>query len=270
MTGEERSRRPAPRAVPGTKARPAGAKAAEPTDELAAAAETDARAAALLAHPLWPRCAVHEDEPARIACDRCGVFHCARCARKVGERYLCRGCESRAYELDRDLAVEGHVQAIAHYNFLVAAGGVVAMLFATRHPLLATSPLGVPLALAAAFFFGTLPPWLGLNLRRRWPVARHLQILLAGGLAMGGAALFVASPVDALRIQGFMFADYNAAILWVLLNRSGRACFTPRYRDLVADSPRLRPQTSPLYLLFAVWALLSFAMLQRSGFVKVS
>ena len=117
----------------------------------------------------------------RIACDRCGVFHCVRCARKKGERYLCRGCESRAFELDRDLAVEGHVQAIANYNFLVATGGVVAMLFASRHPLLAGSPLGIPLALAAAFFFGTLPPWLGINLRRRWAVARHLQILLAAG-----------------------------------------------------------------------------------------
>ena len=67
-------------------------------------------------------------------------------------------------------------------------------------------------------------------------------------------------------LAGFLLADYNFAILYVLISSAGSSCFRPRYRDVIADSPRVSPKLSSLYVLFFFWVVLTFVMLKNTVF----
>lgn len=214
---------------------------------------------------LYPRCAREPDKLARVACDVCGVFFCGDCISWVERRGLCRDCRSRRFEFQRDLITEGHIQAIANFNFLIALGGALAIWILREDPRISGGALGPLIMLSALFFAVVLPVWLALNLRRYWPVGRAFQMFLSLGVLLGGGLLTFYGSGD-WRIQGFLLADYNFAILYVLISSAGSSCFRPRYRDVIADSPRVSPKLSSLYVLFFFWVVLTFVMLKNTVF----
>jgi len=209
---------------------------------------------------LYPRCAVHPDCIASFSCDRCGVFYCDSCSPKVGPRLLCPPCQTQPDQFSRDLVTEGHIAAIANFNYVIATSTGFGLLFCYfQTSLLATSPVRLPLFLAIALVFGALPVWLAVNLRRYWPAGRAFQLFMALGL-LGIGGLLCVTASDEFRIQGFLLADYNFAILYVLISNSGSACFTRRYHEALEHSPSLSRTTSSLYVLFVFWLLLSCKM----------
>lgn len=218
---------------------------------------------------LYPRCARHPEQLARVECDICGVFFCKECVTAVDRRSLCRDCRSRPHEFTRDLITEGHIQAIANFNILIAIGGVTSVLLFHDHPAFGQTVLRPVLVVAALFFVGVLPIWLSLNLRRYWPVGRAFQMFLSLGVLLGGGLLCINGGHQPIRIQGFLLADYNFAILYVLISSAGSSCFKPRYRDIVKDSPRLKPKLSSLYVLFFFWVVLTVVMIQDTGILEI-
>lgn len=221
---------------------------------------------------LYPRCARHPEHLARVECDLCGVFFCKDCITWIERRGLCRACRARPHEFTRDLITEGHIQAIANFNILIAIGGVSAVALFHDHPALGLgeSLLRPLLVLAAIFFAAVLPIWLSLNLRRYWPVGRTFQMFLSAGVLLAGGLLCLNGGEQALQIQGFLLADYNFAILYVLVSNSGSACFKTRYREIVKESPRLKPKLSSLYVLFFFWVVLTVVMISDSGVIQVN
>ncbi len=209
---------------------------------------------------LFPGCAVHPNWLANFSCDRCGVFYCDHCIHQVAGRNICTGCKRQPHSFSRDLVTEGHISAIANFNYVISAFSVVALILAyNQTSLLENNPARELLLISSLLVFGVLPLWLGYNLRRYWPAGRAFQLFLSMGLLGIGCLLFFSASSD-LKIQGFLLADYNFAILYVLVSNTGSVCFTPRYKEVRSNSPGQVTKRSSLYLLFVFWVALTLMM----------
>jgi hypothetical protein len=166
-------------------------------------------------------------------CPRCGepMFKVLEACPKCG-----------AWSGRRDLAMEGHLRAIALWlrvGGLLSLGMLGLMLFISSQARLPQG--GMELMISGGVSLGFIV--LGFALSRYSNAARIITgiltilygLVLLGTIALGGAASIVAFVWLAL------WGAWSCALLWALFNsRSARIC-TAAYRDGVAATPDQRP-----------------------------
>lgn len=141
------------------------------------------------------------------------------------------------------LGAENWIQAV---GMLVLIGGISSCAIGARILLLANRRTGID-SLAPLMFFtvGVLGLIVGSGLRKYDPSARLLMFV---GLALWGIMVVLGIMTRGLPLLApiAIWAPIVGGVLYALLNPRARAIFRPEYREIIAQTPHIVPNSGCL------------------------
>lgn len=119
------------------------------------------------------------------------------------------------------------------------------------------SQIGIVVLMVGSLLMGGLNLYTGLGLRAYEAMPRALAIVGSGvAMSVGALAIFAAEDLGQ-GIAACMCTGVFGACLYALLNAKAWRIFTPEYREIVAQTPQIRPRSGCLPILMGIIVIIA-------------